>query len=109
MKYINDGGNIRATKRFPKRMTWKKALELSIEGWGFAYREVSEGRHVIDKNDCALCDRSNRLNLTSCGNCPVAKAVGEDGCWNTPYGDVEFDEPKTVKAELGFLKSLRKE
>lgn len=111
--FVNNDGVIELKKPFPKRMTWKKALELSIQKWEFILSEVEEENDVYANgagNTCALCCKAGHVTTMDCGLCPVYKRTGEHACGETPYvraitGDYQIED---VQVELDFLKSLRK-
>ena len=105
--FVNDIGFIRLAKPFPKRMTWKKALELSIKKWEFILSERKAGNHIHGNgvcDTCALCHRAN----SSCGDCPVYKKTGFSQCRKTPYTRAVASRyaVEDVQAEIDFLKSL---
>ena len=96
-----------------------KALEDSIKHWerlASGKRRPGE-RHMC--SSCALCKKF--LSPLDCGNCPVKKRTGEDGCKGSPWdecdrahaatlGDYNSPQFKTAaKKMLKFLRSLRKD
>ena len=109
--FENDDGEIGLTKPFAKRMTWAKALELSIQKWEFILSEVENNNSVKEDGGdetCALCYRKDLPGWQHCtSKCPVGKGTGSYGCNNTPYKNVDFEVTKTIIAEVDFLKSLR--
>lgn len=78
-------------------------LELSIEKW----QDIVNGKGKdFGTDNCALCE------VYECHECPVDKITGK-GCGSTPFSDyqnamTEEDFVKAAKAEVEFLKSLRK-
>ncbi len=78
-RFKNTGGVIGLRKPFPKRMTWKKALELSIEKWEFVKAEGSAVDWCGGGYTCALCRRAGfESGEANCNICPVGKKTGED-------------------------------
>ena len=110
--FVNNDGYIKLKKPFPKRMSWKRALEFSIQKWEFILSEVESGELVRccgRGNTCALCykhDLMDEENGYSCEGCPVAKKTGWGNCADTPYHTVKYTNPETIQAEIDFLKSL---
>ena len=80
-------------------------LELSIEKW----QDIVDGtgKNYSERN-CALC----KIN-DSCESCLVQKSTAHCHCTRTPYYDYQDasntqQRREAAKAELEFLKSLRK-
>ena len=87
-------GELILNKPFPKRMSQKRALELSIAKWHL----MVENKLTYDGEayTCALCQRND-----DCLRCPVG------GCAGTPYG---WDRGmRRNRAELKFLQDLHTE
>jgi len=112
--FVNDDGEIKLIKPFPKRMTWKQAKQWSVEKHEFVLSEVEAGNEVCDDgrlNTCALCHRAGITGkshwvLANCNACIIYKKTGERGCDGTPYEDISLSEPETIQAEIDFLKLL---
>ena len=112
--FVNNNGHVETKRDFPKRMTWKKALKLSIEKWEFILNELKAGRESdTDSKYCALCYRayiSNDEGIWCSERCPVVKRTNQKLCRGTPYHRIRLGfggfPIKNVQAEIDFLKSL---
>ena len=90
------------------------ALELSIEKW----QDIANGTGPdLAIANCALCSvyyETTRRGCQHCGKCPVSLVTHKLYCENSPYANYDrfwkSDEEnlKWAKAEVEFLKSLRK-
>ena len=91
------------------------ALRASIKHWEENVAAERAEDVSTDAADCALC-----REFPGCSGCPVAAAVGVDGCQKTPYDlasialdDWHAEQPgagaafkQAATEELDFLKSL---
>lgn len=82
-----------------------EALRGSINKWEAIV--AGTGRDNGSRN-CPLCQMfvKGRSFNGECVGCPVMVRTGKLGCHGSPYYDVILSQPKTVQAELDFLKSL---
>lgn len=104
--FVNKNGVVKLLKPFPKRMTWKRALELSIKKWEFILLEIMNENRVSvcgGSDTCALCYRAD----DRCLKCPIGKKVN-NSCHATPWENVITSgfTKETIEAEIDFLKSL---
>ena len=114
-RFKNEDGQIRLKRPFPKRMSWAKALELSIQKWEFVLEELDAERRAnttwpIDECLCALCEKSYRMEGLWCNSqCPVSEKTYQILCRGTPYPDIDISSPDIIDVvdEIDFLKSLR--
>lgn len=104
MKYFEVvNGRLVKIRPWPKRLTKKRALQLSIRKWkalvdaGFLYlADAEDGSYLT----CALC----YLYIDSdCSGCPIADYVDDTGCDGTPYETRQGENPQK---ELDFLKEV---
>ena len=109
--FVIEGGRLVLRKPFPKRLSDRRRLELSIEKWAVieAYHQNTEtsSAHLdgIDSSTCALCAKYAK-NM-GCAGCPVSAYTGENDCSGTPY--YRYDKKHTAKnahAEKKFLLKL---
>ncbi len=89
---------------WPKRLTKKRALQLSIRKWEF----LAKNKDVEDggSRTCALCFlHSNDYPDIVCVGCPIFNYTGFDLCFGTPYIENSCDEDYE-ELELAFLKKV---
>ena len=98
MKYFEKAGRgLIRTRHWPKKLTKKRALQLSIRKWeAIVEYEIS---HYLSGGDvtCALC---SLYDGEDCEGCLIAEYTGNSNCQDTPYYDGD------PKAELAFLKEV---
>lgn len=115
VKFIIEDDKVKVVGRFPKRMSKKQALALSIEKWEMMVEYLEKHpatSHVWTDGaeTCALCWKY--LDGDLCYGCPVAEKTGFSGCESSPYYEYweahnNKDSLKYAKKELAFLKSLQ--
>lgn len=106
MKYFKVmNGKLVTIRPWPKRLTKKRALELSIRKWEAV---VETGWQNLAKNKdggwktCALCCLYIEQDPV-CFGCPVAEHVDRTGCRGTPY-ELRYEDGPQL--ELDFLKKV---
>ena len=133
-RYLSEGSTKQTKGDSVETKEGKSALELSIEHhernrkiaedhlgeeWDRHDAQLGEvGGESIDiqAEACALCKQY--CSVRGCGDCPVAKKTGEDGCHKTPWYEIVLALRHStvtqglIDAEtkmIVFLKSLRQE
>ena len=103
MKYFDViDGRFEIIRPWPKSLTKKRALQLSIRKWEVYVEFHRPGEYFADGagETCALCQLY--AEDFYCKGCPVAEYVDDHGCLGTPYAK-RFSDPKL---ELDFLKEV---
>ncbi|KKN47681.1 hypothetical protein LCGC14_0660040 [marine sediment metagenome] len=96
-------GRVNRIRPWPKTLTKKRALQLSIRKW----KTVVEDFSVLTADEdggwmtCALCHLY--IENDRCSGCPVAEHVNDEGCNSTPYVNRHENNPQE---ELDFLKEV---
>ena len=91
-------------KDYPKKITKKNALALSVAKWKFMVTQKEPLPDDGGADTCALC-HAYQDDCSTCTVCPVKQKTGHGLCWGSPYIDA-FDL-LGAKAELAFLQSLK--
>lgn len=85
-------------------------LELSIEKW----RDIVDGKgRDSGESNCALCETHKEGYRVNCEECRIYIETGQHSCDGTPQERYVWakgkEKEELARAELEFLKSLRKE
>lgn len=104
MKYFDVvDGTLEVIRPWPKKLTKKRALQLSIMKWKTLV-DAFEAKVIVlsdgAEGTCALCQLY--ISNWGCDGCPISDYVGLSGCEGTPYVDI-YDNPQL---ELDFLKEV---
>ncbi len=101
MKYFEViDGRLKRIRPWPKKLTKKRALQLSIRKWELFVESKDDVLNEGADSTCALCQLY--IDKYCCGGCPIAEYVGDANCGSTPYED-RYDNPQL---ELDFLKEV---